>query len=184
MLLERHLIEYCSPTLASLKSASLFNHTVASEVEFMEQFDRLNSQLGEKGISLTILCRQQNKALIYVYRKKQLIQDLNKPGVSCFLKNYGYENLSVEAALLRLKVRLKQEKTFPHEIGIFLGYPLLDVIGFITHAGKNCICLGCWKVYCNECEAVKRFAKYKKCKDIYAKLWQNGRTVWQLTVAV
>ena len=36
---------------------------------------------------------------------------------------------------------------FPHEIGIFLGYPLADVAGFIRNKGRNCKCIGTWKVY-------------------------------------
>ena len=69
------------------------------------------------------------------------------------------------------------------EIGLFLGYPVEDVLGFIENAGQNCKCCGCWKVYCNECEAVRTFARYKKCRDIYKRLWQEGRSVLQLTVA-
>ncbi|WP_077611660.1 DUF3793 family protein [Clostridium sp. Marseille-P2415] len=183
MLLERQLIEYCSPTLASIKTAGLFNHSFSSEEELEKQLAVLNSQLGEKGIALLSLSRRRNKALIYVYRKSHLEADLNRPGVSKFLRKYGYEHMEIEYVLGRLIERLKQEGAFPHEIGIFLGYPLGDVIGFIRNAGKNCKCIGCWKVYCNECEAVKTFARYQKCRAVYARLWQNGRTVWQLTVA-
>lgn len=183
MLLERHLIEYCSPTLASIKTASLFNHSYSTQEELSAQLEVLNSQLGEKGISLMILYWRRNKALIYVYRKSHLQADLNRPGVRRFLQKYGYEHMDVEYALDRLKERLGEEGDFPHEIGLFLGYPLGDVIGFIHNAGKNCKCIGCWKVYCNECEAVKMFARYQKCRAVYARLWQSGRTVWQLTVA-
>ncbi len=76
-----------------------------------------------------------------------------------------------------------RQEEFPHEIGIFLDYPLGDVIGFIKNSGQNYKCAGCWKVYCNECETLKLFHKYRKCRDIYRSLWQNGRSVVQLTVA-
>ena len=68
-------------------------------------------------------------------------------------------------------------------IGLFLGYPLGDVIGFIKNAGQNCKCVGCWKVYYNECEAIKAFARFKKCTNVYVRLWNQGRSVRQLTVA-
>ncbi|MCC8027845.1 MAG: DUF3793 family protein [Clostridium sp.] len=184
MLLERHLIEYCSPTLASLKTASLFNHSYVSEAELDEQLKLWNGRLRDKGVILLDLCRRENKALIYVYRRSRLQADLNQPGVKGFLKNYGYEDVNVDEAVAGMRRRMAEGDGFPHEIGVFLGYPLGDVIGFIENEGKNCICKGYWKVYCDECEAIKAFSRYKKCKTTYARLWEQGRTVRQLTVAV
>ena len=89
----------------------------------------------------------------------------------------------VSLTVERLRIRLAQREDFPHEIGLFLGYPLGDVIGFIKNAGQNCKCVGCWKVYCNECEAIKAFARFKKCTSVYVRLWNQGRSVRQLTVA-
>ena len=34
-----------------------------------------------------------------------------------------------------------------------------------------------------ECEARKRFEQFKKCREVYSRLWNSGRTVYQLTVA-
>ena len=94
---------------------------------------------------------------------------------------------SLDKKLLRLQLRFADYKEdrqpFPHEMGVFLGYPLGDVIGFIKNAGQNCKCVGCWKVYCNECEAIKAFARFKKCTSVYVRLWNQGRSVRQLTVA-
>ena len=42
---------------------------------------------------------------------------------------------------------------FPHEIGLFLGYPFEDVMGFIENKGENYLCSGCWKVYSCEQDA-------------------------------
>lgn len=182
MLLEKNLIEYASPTLASLKTANLFNHPVSSDVELENDLTALNSQLEEKGISLLVLSRCRNKALIYVYRKSHLQTDLNCPEIARFLRTYGYDHMETESALNRLKERFDQKEEFPHEIGIFLGYPLGDVVGFIQNEGKNCKCAGCWKVYADECEATRLFARYRKCRSVYVSLWQKGRTVWQLTV--
>ena len=83
-----------------------------------------------------------------------------------------------------LKERLAESDRFPHEIGLFLGYPPKDVIAFIRNEGRNSKCTGCWKVYYDEKEAKQTFAKFKKCRDVYLRLWNQGRTVSQLTVAV
>ena len=79
--------------------------------------------------------------------------------------------------------RLRQSGEFPHEIGLFLGYPPEDVQGFITQGPDCCKCSGCWKVYGNEDQARKKFAQYKKCTQIYCRLWAAGSSVERLTVA-
>ena len=64
-----------------------------------------------------------------------------------------------------------------------MDYPLLDVIGFIEQGGKNCKCCGVWKVYSNECETQQLFERYRKCTEVYQKVFARGRTLVQLTVA-
>ena len=182
-MLEKSVIEHCSPTLASIKTGNLFTYKYESEEELWESVEGFNECVREKGVSLTVLRRSEKKALIYVCRLSSLERDLKKPGVANFIKKYGYESTDPAYALERLRSRLAQREDFPHEIGLFLGYPLGDVIGFITNEGRNFKCVGCWKVYCDECACRKTFAKYKKCRDVYVRLWQQGRSVLQLTVA-
>lgn len=182
-MLERCLIEHCSPTLACIKTANLINISYSDEASYQQELDGLNEQLGAKGVSIITLRKRQGRALIYICRKKRLAEDLKKQGVEEFLRDCGYEDISVEGALETLKRRLAEDESFPHEIGIFLSYPLGDVLGFIENAGKNSKCIGCWMVYCNVCQAQKIFASYKRCKEVYMKLWNEGKSVMQLTVA-
>lgn len=139
--------------------------------------------LNEKGVYTEIIKVSQCRALIYVYRKKRLQKDLKKEGVLELLQQYGYSNCNLSDCLEHLKVRLQEYDCFPHEIGVFLDYPLLDVIGFIEQGGKNCKCCGIWKVYSNECETQQLFARFRKCTDVYIKVFARGRTLMQLTVA-
>ena len=121
--------------------------------------------------------------LLYVYRKKRLEQDLLKPGVMEFLRKYGYENTKTGDCLTRLKNRFDTTDCFPHEIGLFLDYPLPDVTGFIEQSGRNCKCCGVWKVYSNENETKALFDRFRKCTEVYRKVFARGRTLAQLTVA-
>lgn len=189
---EQELIEHCSPTLASIKAASLFTYTYKSLKELHVRVAYWNSKMKRKDITFDILSENVgvNKALIYVYRRADLEKILNREDIKKFLLQQGYLaddgiNVSVncENIILQLKKKFEKSNQFPHEIGIFLEYPIGDVKGFIENHGCNCICTGYWKVYCNEEEAEKTFRKYKKCRDIYMKLWINGRSVMQLTVA-
>ena len=183
-MIEKYLIEYCSPTLASVKFASLFNAAFSEHDDMERQLNRWNILMEPKGIKLVVLRKCHDRALIYMYRPKLLQKRLDCPGVQMFLKEYGYKDFHVEAALSVLNMKFSETQDFPHEIGIFLDYPLEDVVGFIENNGQNYICCGCWKVYCNECEAQKMFRKYGKCHEVYQRLWENGRSVMQLTVAV
>ena len=150
----------------------------------LEQIRQLNLKLSGRGVVVSVMNKRDGRALIYVYREAMLKKALENRETAEFLKTCGYGGLNVEKAVARLKERLAQSDGFPHEIGVFLGYPLGDVIGFIENGGKNCKCVGCWKVYCNECEAKKTFEKFKKCTGIYRRLYETGKSVLQLTVAV
>lgn len=184
-MIEKYLIKHCAPTLASLKTANLFTYHFESEEDISKHLVEWNSNFKSKGIELILLKKEIIFALIYVCRKARLQIDLNKDGVAAFLAGYGYENTNVDYAINMLKARLNEKNSFPHEIGVFLDYPLGDVIGFINNAGENFKCTGCWKVYCNECEAIRTFAKYKKCREVYTRLWcEEKRNIMQLTVAV
>ena len=181
--MEEYLIEHCSPTLASLKTSNLFRYAYGTPEELELRIRELNSILQPKGVRVIILHQCRRSALIYVFRPQRLQADLQKEGVREFLAAQGYESVSAADALERLRSRMVCGGQFPHEIGIFLGYPLHDVEGFIANAGKNCECCGCWKVYGNACEAVRLFARFEKCKKVYKRLFEQGKTLLQLTVA-
>jgi hypothetical protein len=77
-----------------------------------------------------------------------------------------------------------RDMKFPHEIGVFLGYPLQDVKGFIENNGRNSKYTGLWKVYGDKAASIRMFEKYRKCFSVYSDLWRSGRRdIFQLTVA-
>lgn len=181
--IEKSLIRHCSPTFASLKTASLFTVGFSCEDELDSVLHIWNKHLSDKGIAMVKLQVKNSRALIYVFRRSRFLRDLNCPKISRFLKKNGYDGSDINSAISTLRSHLTEIDEFPHEIGLFLGYPIDDVIGFIRNKGQNCKRCGCWKVYCNECEAEKIFAQFKKCEAVYMRLWEQGRSVRQLTVA-
>lgn len=180
--MERYLIEHCSPTLASLKTANLFSLRCSDTAELTEQLQFWNGTLHDKGITITLLQWRRDMALIYIFRRSALQADLNRSGVGEFLTKCGYTSTDVDEAIEKLTDRLRNSETFTHEIGIFLGYPLGDVVGFIENRGKNFKHSGFWKVYCNESETIKKFEKFKKCTELYLNLWHSGKSICQLAV--
>ncbi len=75
--------------------------------------------------------------------------------------------------LRQLSRRLCCEADFPHEIGVFLGYPLYDVVGFIENQGRNFTCCGCWKAYGDPDAAQQHFAQLNKCTAVYLRLFHE-----------
>ena len=181
-MLEQSLITHCAPTLAGLKTAGLFCFSYTSESMLQAELRRCRLALGNKGVRIRVLRRHRGRALLYVYRPAKLRQDFQKPGVAPFLQRMGYA-LQPEIALGQLEQRLARRPGCPHEIGLFLGYPPEDVAGFMTHQGKHCKCVGCWKVYGDEQTARNIFEKYEMCSKIYSRQWQQGKSIEQLTVA-
>jgi hypothetical protein len=73
---------------------------------------------------------------------------------------------------------------FPHEIGLFLGYPPEDVKGFIENRANGFKTVGYWKVYGNVAEAKKKFEVYRRCTDWFMNRLQKGESLERLTVAI
>ena len=177
-----YIVRFCSPTLAGIKLGSLFSCRYDQDQElsrFVREQDRL---LAPRGVRLVLVKKRAGLALIYVYRSRQLAALLREPAIQEFLRGFGYTDFRVAACLFRLRARLVRED-FPHDIGIFLGYPLSDVRAFIRHQGKNCPCTGYWKAYTNILQAQRTFRSYRMCTESYCQHFSAGMDIARLTVA-
>lgn len=125
------VIRCCAPTLAAIKTGSLFNSPFESREEMTASLRAINRSLIPKGVCALPLRYEDGKALIYLYRPSMLKEDLKHPVAEDILKDAGYPEGSAAGHIAWLIRRLKEAETFPHEIGLFLGYPAVDVRGFI-----------------------------------------------------
>lgn len=180
--LEKALIEHCAPTLAGIKSAGLFSYFHTDETRAREELREVNATLNARGVYVEALVWREASVLIYTYRQSHLEKELRQDGVAELLAPYGYEDVSVDGCLNHLKERVAHNSCFPHEIGVFLGYPLEDVKGFIEHGGRDCKSCGVWKVYCDTAYAQRIFDKMSKCSRVYRQVFLQGRSLAQLTV--
>lgn len=183
---EALLVSQCSPTLAGVKPANLFSCRLSDPEEAARCAAYWSGQLALCGISIRVLklCKQTSTALVYVYRHRWLGTILAQERIRDFLAHTGYTGgQDIDGMLDQLSLRLCAKQEFPHEIGVFLGYPLEDVVGFIDNKGRNFTCCGCWKTYGDPAEAEKRFRIYEKCTSIYRRLFERGTPIIQLAVA-
>lgn len=184
MSFEESLIHNASPTLASIKVANLYNFKFESFEECKRTISYFNSIMNDKGIYIELLRRDEDFYLIYVYRKSHLKSDLQDREIKNFLVDMGYSKANnINEFLDVLKTKLCKSKDFPHEIGLFLGYPLADVKAFIEEKGQNCLVCGDWKAYHDEQYARCMFCKYKHCKEVYMRTYKKGRKLSEMLVS-
>lgn len=183
-LLEKALAEQCAPTLAGVKAGSLFR--VSGEAADLRHaarcWDRL---LSVRGIRVRVLktCPAAGACMIYVYRRDRLEEILARTDVRAFLARLGYRLADTESVLHQLSRRFCLEQAYPHEIGVFLDYPLEDVEGFIRYRGRNFTCCGQWKCYGDPDAARARFARLRACTAAYKRLYEAGIPITELIVA-
>jgi len=187
MSLEESLVEHCAPTLAGLKVASLYCFFPENDRQFALQMKLWREWFSRRGLCLTVLRgnREKNSYLLYLYRSRALERELEQPEVREFLCSLGYDvTIGYDGLLRQLGMRLRGCQDFPHEIGVFLGYPLEDVRGFIENRGRNCTCCGCWKSYGDPSKARHCFSSYRACTEAYKRRYAGGTGIERLTVAV
>lgn len=174
----------CAPTLAGIKTGSLYRFPYADRKEMIRSIRAWNRKLAPKGVVLTVLRFRQQDALIYAFRPKQLRRDFQSQSVASILKEFGYAPQKAEACIATLSRKISEGESFPHEIGLFLGYPPEDVEGFIENRANGYKTVGYWKVYGNVAEAERRFEAYRRCTDWFLRNLKSGRHLERLTVAI
>ena len=181
---EAVLVRQCAPTLAGMKPGSIFcfNH---SPLEVSRQkVCQWNKQLAPFGLTVQILLERpgSSSVIVFVYRHDRLEQMLSDDAYQSFLAQAGYERTNLDDLLEQLAQRLRTQPEFPHEIGVFLGYPLRDVIGFIENHGRNFTCCGFWKSYGDPAEMQVCFACYRRCIQTYVAMFEQGIPIERLAV--
>ena len=149
-----------APVIMGLKPAAIFTVTKV-EKEILEKIFLKNTELSIETLHIGA------KDSILLYRKDLLEGRLAEKKVKRFLYslNLGYHD--GENSLSHFKERFRQYKEegelFPHEIGIFLGYPLWDIRAFIETPRRKAKLTGYWKVYFDPEGALRRFRLFDQC---------------------
>lgn len=180
---EEMIINHCSPTLAGIKTGALFNCAYPSERELRSSVRAWNKTLSPKGLRVLPLRYNGRTALIYIYRPAMLSIDLKDELARRLLAKCGYVSETPEGCIVQLMRRFAECEEFPHEIGLFLGYPPEDVCGFIANKACGYKCVGYWKVYGDEEKAKKAFARFEKCTRCYCQQHAKGTGIERLAVA-
>jgi hypothetical protein len=119
-------------------------------------------------LSCRLLYRNINQSVFLIYYPLPLRNYLREESVWELMQRFGYTSNGLQQILgeftRRYVVYLNTRQKFPHELGLLLGYPSDDVLGFIQYKGKNYLYSGYWKVYKDLENAMRTFARYEKGK--------------------
>ena len=166
--------KHCGVTFAGIKPASL----VSLHRDGKDVMRFLAHKFRRRGFSFVVMRERRERIAVYVYHGEQLRGVLFSKEVREFLFSLGYRYGSAEEAVSQLRARM-QGDVFPHEVGVFLGYPLADVQGFMAdpHGGRLC---GCWKAYGDETRAAKTFERYRRCSSSICRMMDSGKSLAQI----
>lgn len=131
------------------------------------------------GVRLGVLWRNARRVFLLVWRPQLLMGVLASADSVDILREQGYRGSGESELVRELRQRLSEHYRasesgskggFPHEIGVFLGYPACDVRGFM--AGEQPVCVGAWKAYGDERAAKRSFERLKRherrCRSRFA----------------
>lgn len=170
---------HCAPILWGLKAANSVTVT-------KEEKEAVCGLLRETEISHCFFPLREQWGILYLYRPKELEGYIYQPDIRAFLREQGYVEEEMEDMLYRLSWRIRLygmgKAAFPHEIGVFLEYPLEDVKGFMVHQGAEAACSGYWKVYAPAPEKAERFLAYDKAKELLLKEVLNGKNIEEMLI--
>lgn len=180
---EEMVVRQAAPTLAGIKTGSLFPCPCMEKKTLLEEIRAFNRRYLSRGLCLLPLRFTEGKALLYLYRPAALRRDLRGQTAEALLADAGYPCGSCGRCVAQLVRRMRGSAEFPHEVGLFLSYPPEDVKGFIENHAANAKCTGVWKVYGDEQQAQQTFDRYKKCTQTYCERWRSGVKLDRLAVA-
>lgn len=160
--LKLYLVNQCAPVIKGLKPATM----LMIENQYLLNFYLLAM---EWQLEWFLLYGGLKKSVVLLFHSDALNGYLNQFEVKQFLKQMGYEQVLLDDKLRQLGERIGRYHEFnheyPHELGIFLGYPIGDVLGFLKQKGEHVLYRGYWNVYCDVEEAKSTFAAFDRARE-------------------
>ncbi|MFK5926998.1 MAG: DUF3793 family protein [Desulfuromusa sp.] len=96
--------------------------------------------------SVRTMRSEKDSVLLLIYRFDLLERRLNGKTMKTFLLRHGYpQSLTLETTLQHLQKSFSDG--IPHEVGMFLGYPMKDVKGFMEQGPGPSQGRGMWRIY-------------------------------------
>ncbi len=172
------IIHCCAPSLCGIKPACLFSMNSQNFKSGTQKLHEWQGDFSKEKKFFVPLKKSENRFLFFVYDKNLLEKVCQKSENFEYLASKGYTpEKGLSSVLAELLHRLAVNTDFPHEVGLFLGYPLEDVIGFERYGASNFKYSGYWKVYGDKEKAIRQMNLYKTCSGMCMKWLASGLSV-------
>ncbi len=178
----QYLIAYhAAPTLENIKPATLICPDARGRdigAAMAECAPRLRDEFG---VELAGLRNRSGALLALIYRPLLLRSVLAAGDAALLLAESGYEVPADGMACLLERLAEKcASRRFPHEIGVFLGYPPGDVRRFMLAGGRGAVGAGCWKAWDDVHRVDALSARYRAAKLRAAELIVKGASLREI----
>lgn len=118
---------------------------------------------GINGIRIKEIYCDNGAYKLLFYNPKLIGRLLDKNENIEFLRNMGHENFQ-EGYYVEFFTKEMKSGRMPHEIGLFFGYPLKDVEGFIGLSNMSRIATCGWQVYGDKAPSEKIYISFLDAK--------------------
>ena len=169
--LARRILVEAAPVLSGDKPAMLIDLWDCGRVPAARRADRIFCRHQERlvaalGLRARVLRRTPRGCLVLFFDPARLAARLAEPEAASFLAGRGYP-AEADAALDRLEAAFAAGgESCPHEVGVFLGYPVRDVAGFIERPGEALsVRRALWRVFAPAGESLRLMARIRAARD-------------------
>lgn len=120
-----------------------------------------------------IVASDNSSIKVIVYNISTMEKLLNDKRTIQFLSNYGFKHSKDPSFYMNILAQELKKNKIPAEFGIFFGYPIKDVMGFIGHPSLKHVKTNAWKVYGDPKISDIIFSRFKAAEDIILELCQS-----------
>lgn len=177
MSFDETIIHCSAPALCGIKPASLFSMNSECFSSGKSKLSEWSRDFVKSKRYFVPLKKENGRFLMFVFDRNLLEKVVSNKENALYLASKGYSlKKGFSGIIAQLLHKLAFSVDFPHEVGLFLGYPLCDVVGFENNRFA-CKYSGFWKVYGDLNEAERKMKMYKSCSEVCMKMLDSGLSV-------
>lgn len=167
MELMRRLLLQTSLVRAGVKPSEILtlNHCYGATESADGYCVRQEDVLRRLGLPWRSLRTRENGTLTIFYDPALLSRTLSQQGVERYLVRRGYVKSDTPELWLEQLAERFEKEDFPHEVGLFLGYPLKDVVGFISARSRTTY-QGSWRIYGKKEPSLSLMNRFRKARAL------------------